>query len=230
MTSAIRPKFALLAGAVLAVTAGSVAIAAVDAPPAPPALPTPPAPPAPPMPPESGPRVVIVEKHGGEGGRDYVRTVTRDGKTFVFQTDRELSDEEVERRVEDAENRLPPVPPMPPVADGASHRVTKQRVVVMNDNGETVTDVVTEEGARCRGEGVMSDVDTSAQDGGKLTRVRLRICGGPEGIAQHARSEAIAGVRQAREEIARDKSLSDAIRRQVLKELDAEMARLIREG
>ncbi len=43
----------------------------------------------------------------------------------------------------------------------------KQRVVVVNDKGEEVTDVVTEESdEHCNGPHVISDVDTSAKAGG----------------------------------------------------------------
>lgn len=230
-----RTKFALLAGAVLAVTAGSVAFGAVDAPtpPAPPAPPSPPAPPAPPAPPEMARQIVIVEKQGGDDGKEYVRTIMRDGKTFVFQTDRPLSDAEVEQRVAAAEARIPPIPPVPPVPPlaGHDHRVMKQRVIVLDDKGEGITDVVTEQGdEHCKGKDAISNVDTSAEENGKLTRVRIRMCGTPGEIEKHAMAQALKGVREAREEIARDKSLSDSIRKGVLRELDAEIERLGREG
>ncbi len=102
----------------------------------------------------------------------------------------------------------------------------KQRVVVMNDTGEDVTDAVTEESERCRGKGSVSDVDTSEENDGKLTRVRVRICSAPEGLGKQTMAEALKGVRQARDEIASDKSLSSSIRGQILKDLDAEIARL----
>lgn len=225
MTKFARSKAFWLAGAALAITAGSVAVAAADiaAPPGPQAPPSPPSPPSPPVFPNAEHRIVIVEKQGGSDGKDYVRTVTRDGKTFVFQTDRRLSDEEVEQRIIDAELRIPPVPP---VADGSNRRVMKQRIVVMNDKGEDVTDVLTEESDHCQGKGALSDVDSSTESDGKLTRVRVRICGAPESMEQHATAEAVKGVRQARDEIASDKSLSESIRGQILKELDAEIARL----
>ncbi len=220
-----RSKVFWLAGATLALTAGTVAVSAADlvAPPAPPAPPSPPSPPSPPAFENTEHRVVIVEKHGGSDGKDYIRTITRDGKTFVFQTDRELSDDEVEQRINDAESRIPPVPS---VADGTNRRVMKQRIVVMNDKGEDVTDVVTEESEHCKGKGAVSDVDSSAENDGKLTRVRVRFCGAPEGMEKHAMAEALKGVRQARDEIASDKSLSESIRGQILNDLDAEIARL----
>lgn len=225
MSNIVRSKFALLAGAVLAVTAATVAYGAAQAP----VPPVPPAPPTPPAPPAVDKQIVIVEKHGDANGREYVRTITRDGKTFVFQIDKALSDGEVEQRIASAEARVPPLPPMPPVADGR-HRVMKQRVIVVDDRGEQVTDVVTEEGDRCDGREAISNIDTSSEADGKVTRVRIRMCGTPGEIGKQAMADAVEGIAKARADIARDKDLPEATRKEVLKELDAELARLRRES
>lgn len=222
-----RAKYGLLAGVVLALAAGSVAYGAGDIsppPPAPLAPPAPPEPPNPPAPPAVGEQIVIVERHGDEQGKDYVRTITRDGTTFVFQTDRALTDADVEQHIASAGARIPPVP-------GHDRRAMKQRVVVMSDKGEEITDVVTEEGdEHCNGKQVVSDVDTSVEDGGKLTRVRVRMCGAPGDLEKHAMAEAIDGIRKARAEIAGDKTLSNQVRREILRDLDEEIARLKHEG
>lgn len=175
-------------------------------------------------------QIVIVEKHGGEDGKEYVRTIARDGKTFVFQTDRPLSDAEVEQRVAAADARIPPIPPLPPMA-GEDHRMMKQRVIVLDDSGEGITDVVTEHGgSHCTDKDAISDIDTTAEENGKLTRARIRMCGTPGDMEKHAMAQALKGVREAREEIAGDKSLSNEIRKNVLRELDAEIERLSRES
>lgn len=235
--SFVRTRMALLGGAMLVIVAGTpLAVAAVTAPepPAAPAAPSAPQLPAPPVAPHapSGPHesnVVIVERHGPDGESDatHVRTIMRDGRTFVFKTDHALSDEEVERRVAEAESRLPPLPPLPPKADNApTTRWMQQRVIVLNKDGEGATDVTTEEGEHCNGRKAVSNIDTSAEQDGKVTRVRIRMCGSESEIERHAMAEAITGIRQAYHEIATDKSLSNEIRSQVLKELDAELARL----
>ena len=69
----------------LAVTAGSLAYGAVDGP---------------------DKQIVIVEKHGGGNGDESVRTVTRDGKTFIFQTDKVLTYAEVEQRITARQRRV----------------------------------------------------------------------------------------------------------------------------
>ncbi len=88
-----RGKYGLAAGVGLALAAGPVAYGAAD-------IPLPPHPPAlPPSPAlqEPAQQVVIVERHGDDDGKDYVRTITRDGATFVFQTDHAMSDAEVQQ-------------------------------------------------------------------------------------------------------------------------------------
>lgn len=178
-----------------------------------------------------GQQIVIVERHGGADGQDYVRTVTRDGKTFVFKSDKPMSDVDVEAKIARAEASIPPVPPMPPappLAGKGERRI--QRVIVIDGESEGVTDIVSEDGPHCRGKNAYANVDASEENDGKVTRVRIRTCGNEADIENHAMAEALAGIRQAREEIARDKTLSDKIRKQVLEELDAEMAKLKAKG
>ena len=191
-----------------------------------------PAPPAPPAPPEAraGQQIVIVERHGGKDGQEHVRTVTRDGKTFVFKTDKPMSDADVEARIAQAEAGIQPIPPVPPIVGRGDRRV-QQRVIVIDGENEGVTDIVSEEGGRCSGKSALSNVDTSEERDGKITRVRIRTCAGSEAeIERHAMAEAMEGIRQARSEIARDTSLSDTIRKQVMDELDAELAKLKAKG
>ena len=228
MRRSARTRFALLAGAVLAITTGSVAYGAGNGP-LPPVPAAPPAPPASPVPQEPGDHIVIIERHGDQNGNEVVRTITKNGRTFVFRTDRVLSDDEVARQIVSAEKRLPLAPPQPPAVVNGGRRVTKQRVIVVNGEGDHVTDVVTEEDGPCRGEDAISNVDTSSEDAGKLTRVRIRMCGVSGEIGKHARAEALAGIAKARAEIAQDKDLPKTTRSQVLKELDAEVARLKQE-
>lgn len=80
----------------------------------------------------------MIEREGGERGAAHVRTATRDGKTFVFKTDRPLSDEEFERRIAKAEADLPPVP-----AHGSHH--AGHRVVVIKDGSTGAKTVIDEQ-------------------------------------------------------------------------------------
>ncbi|MBB4613631.1 hypothetical protein [Novosphingobium taihuense] len=223
-------KLALIAGAALVVTAAGAMAQGMAEMPAPPAPPSPPAPPAPPEP-GMAHQIVIVEKHGGEDGQEYVRTVTRDGKTFVFKSDQPMSDADVEAKIARAEAGIRPVPPISPVYPGAGNGERRiQRVIVIDGDNEGVTDIVSEDGPHCEGKNAFANVDTSEEKDGKVTRVRIRTCGSEADIEKHAMAEALDGIRRARDEIARDKSLSDSIRKQVLDELDAEMAKLKAKG
>lgn len=175
-----------------------------------------------------GQQIVIVERHGGEDGQEYVRTVTRDGKTFVFKSDKPMSDADVEAKIARAEAGIPPEPPVPPMPGKGERRI--QRVIVVDGENDGVTDIVSETGEHCKGKANLADVDATEEQDGKVTRVRIRTCGSEAEIERHAMAEALKGIREAREEIARDKSLSDKIRKQLLDELDAEMAKLKAKG
>ena len=194
---------ALIGTGVLVMAAGAVAQVLPPLPPVPPEPPAAVAPPAPPTPPQApdvlttngpGTRVVIVERDGENGAAEHVRTVTRGGKTYVFRTNRPLSDEAFEQRIAQAERDVPPVPPVPPVAS-LSDRHRKHRVMVMRD-GE-------------RGMETLIDA---------------------EKIERDAMTQAINGIRSAREAIAANNALSEDVRREVLQELDAEIAKLQAKG
>lgn len=196
-------------------------------PPVPPAAAVPPAAPMPPEPPVvsgAGTRIMIVERHGSKDGAEHVRTVVRGGKTFVFKTDHPLSDEEVERRIARAESAMPPIPPVPPVPPmPGAHG---QRHVMIVRDGDAMTDIAMDR--NCDGKGAMPEVETTGNESGKITRVRIRACG--REIERHAMAEAIDGIRQAREDIAHDRSMSDDVCKRVLKELDEEIAKLQSKG
>lgn len=215
-----------MAGCVLVVAPTAVALANI-------APPVPPCPIVPPVPPAVGAadEIIIAERRGSESRQEHVRTVARDGKTFVFKSDKPISDADIEARISRAEAGMPPVPPVspvPPIADKGERRI--HRVIVIDGGNEAVTDIVSEEGPHCKGKKAYANVDATEERDGKVTRVRIRTCGSEADIEKHAMAEAMDGIRQARDEVSRDKSLSDKIRKQVLDELDAEIARLKAKG
>ena len=221
MTKTTRTRLAaalLACGAALA----AVPLAQALAEPAPPAPPLPPSPPRAPEAPRMEQHVVIVNTDGNIDDEDdeaglNTRVVTRDGKTFVFKTKEKLSDAELERRVAEAEAAIPAVPPVPPVP-GVDGRRVEKRVIVRHADGDV--DVAQFD---CDGKDG-ANIDTSAEEGGKKTRVKIRVCGDGEGSTD----EALQAVRDARARIASDSSMSDKMRAEILGELDAEIARLER--
>lgn len=191
--------------------------------------PTPPAPPVAPAAPE-GPRaehrVMIIDTEGGdaqaEDGAVSTRVITRDGKTIIIKTSKAISDEEVERRVAEAEASMPPVPPAP----GLAEQRREKRVIIRHgsdeagDPGEDV-ELVTRQ---C--DHPMTDVDTSGEQDGKRTRIKVRVCGDGHGNGDMA--GALDAVRKARADVAADAGIPADLRAKILGELDTEIARLER--
>jgi ribosomal protein S3AE len=72
------------------------------------------------------------------------------------------------------------------------------------------------------GQPVTTDVE--GVDGTRKGRIRLVMCG--KGQAQTARIEAIKGLREARSEIASEKDMPKAVRKDVIEKLDQEIRKL----
>ncbi len=56
------------------------------------------------------------------------------------------------------------------------------------------------------------------------------MCRGPGDLERHAKAATIDGIGKSRAEIAGDKSLSEPVRSEILRDLDAEITRLKHEG
>lgn len=230
----------LLAGAALALPlTASISYAAAQDAVAPPAPPAPPAAPAAPAAPEAPAepkivkehRIVIVDKEGGATIDDpklKSRVVTKDGKTIVFKSDKQLSEAEIEARVEKALASLPDLPDMPIPPDGAERRVIVKRVhgegtphvMAWSSKDDAKIAVACADGAKTsnfEAEGKSAD--------GKKQRMVLRFCS-----AGAAMAKAADGLKAARDRISKDDKLSPSIREEIVKELDAEIARLSKQG
>jgi hypothetical protein len=171
---------------------------------------------------------------GGE-----VTKVERDGKTFIFRTDKKLSPEEVEKLIDKAEKSREEAEDAVAQADSAKRAEgdtpapAKTRRVetirVMGDMGEMdIASYIPEIDIRemtkdCR-DGQPVTTDVSGFDGKQKSRVRLVMCG--KGHAILARVEAIKGLREARNEIAKDKEMPKGVRKDVVKQLDLQIRKL----
>jgi hypothetical protein len=209
-------------------------------------------PPAPtPAPADAAPRVakriVIIDKPDGGAEVDdknlTTRVIERDGKTIIYKSAKPATDAEIEARVAEAMASMPepPVPPAPPAVDGvtppappappvppAPGQRREHRIVMIENGGAShminVDDISAIE-MSC-GDGASGQtVESSASQGGRNERVRMRFCsrGGD-------RAKALEGLRRARERLSADRNLSDTIRADVLRRLDAEIANLSRQG
>lgn len=225
----------LLAGAALALPlTASVSYAAADpvARPAAPASPVAPAAPAAPAAPKvvQEHRIVIVDKQGGavlDDAQLKSRVVTKDGKTIVIKTDKALSDAEIDARVEKALAALPDLPNMPATPDGAERRIIVKRIHADGTGHAAMAGPDREKIAvACASGGRSSTIEsTEAGADGKQQKLVMRFCS-----AGAAGAAAADGLKSARERISKDTSLSPAIRDNILKQLDAEIDRLAKQG
>lgn len=207
----------------------SAAEAAPSAPEAPPALPAPPAPEL-----HKQHRIVIVEKQADGENADAAlktRVVTRDGKTIVLKTSKDLTDAEVEEKVARAMAAMPPVSPVPPVppvppVDGQTRVIVKRlhgegapgAMVWHEQDGKPLAfDCPEGSGSTAESTGVGPD--------GKQRKMVMRFCAKGAPMAK-----AVEGIKAARDRLMKDDKLSPAMRDDIVRQLDAEIERLSKQG
>ena len=222
-------------GALALPLTASISYAANDAPAAP-------VPPTTAAAPHKESRITIIE-HRGDSPADesklQTRVITRDGKTIMFKTDKPLTDAEIEQHLARAEAQMPmpPVPPVDPVAPG--HRINTRKIIVLNHgsqgaggdqgaghrDGHAMAFASADSGPACADGDEASNIDVSEDKAGKAQVIKLRFCG--EG---GAKAQALNAIREARANISADTDISADVRAKVLKQLDAEIERLSKEG
>ncbi len=210
----------------------SVTYAAPDAPtpPAPPTAPDAPTPPDAPDAPQVETRVIMIKtdgKHGdhamtmGDEAGMATRTVTRDGRTYVFKTTKPLSNAEVDQRIAEAEHSMPPMPPEAPGAPAAPHQV---RTIVMQHDGigmEAMSMAGPDKAmATCDG-GQATNVNSDQVVDGKHRVTRIVMCnkGGDK-------THTLAALRVARDQVAGDANIPAEAKASALKQLDEQIAKL----
>ena len=184
---------------------------------------------------------VDIVGHDTMGGE--VTKIERDGKTFIFRTDKKLSPEDVEKLIDGAEKSQKEAEVVMVQADSAkdaegntpapakTRRV--ETIRVMGDMGDMdIASYIPEIDIRemtkdCR-DGQPVTTDVSGFDGKQKSHVRLVMCG--KGQAKLARAEAIKGLREARNEIAKDKEMPKGVRKDVVKQLDLQIRKLEAQG
>lgn len=175
-------------------------------------------------------RIMIVEKHGPDGDDSKLKTkvVTRDGKTIVIKTDKELSDAEVEERIAKALAMVPKTPELLPLPEGST-RTAERRVIVMRKGDEAdKMRVVTLDAEAMQGKCSNEDpVDVSNSDdkAGNSQTVRIKVC------SDHPdKTEIAKALREARDEVASNKDIPDDVRAKVLKNLEEQIEKLAKQG
>lgn len=158
---------------------------------------------------------------GHDGDNKDVTKVERDGKVFIFRTDKKLTEDEIEKMVNEAETSRKSSDTA--AADGMRDMAEHKRIIIKAaaDIPEIDIQEMTE---NCTASEQNITTDVEGSDGTKKARVRLVMCG--KGQAKMARIEALKGLREAREEIASEKDLPKTVRKDVLEKLDKEIAKL----
>jgi beta-lactamase regulating signal transducer with metallopeptidase domain len=189
---------------------------------------------------------------GEDGDGKKVRKLDRDGKTFVFRTDKELSDAELDKMVEeaeksaaDAEKWIEESEKHRGAADKARHSADIARVQA--DAARRSADVarkmaevhrvramkmaplyipeidIKEITTNCK-EGQPVSTNVHGFDGQNKSSVKIVMCG--KGQAKLARMEAVKGLQEALGEIRSEEDMPDSVRKDVIEKLEQQIRKL----
>lgn len=179
--------------------------------------------------------IVIKSKDGethkidisGDADTPFVRTIEKDGKTIVLRTSHELSEDEIDKMVEEAEQSRADAEEAMGEAEAARGEAEAARAQAEAHMAYAMTMIpeidISEVRTNCRtGQPVSTDV--RGFDGKGKARIKLVMCG--KGQAKMARLEAIKGLREAQDDIRSEKDMPDNIRQQVLDSLEKQIDRM----
>lgn len=185
----------------------------------------------------------------------HTRTVESDGRTIVLKTDRELSDAEARERVERALRTMPridvavapPAPPAPtaPPAPAGRFEWSEEQEAAFEKQWEDWGEQMEKWGEEF-GKAHAAQAEAHARQVEVLARVAPEVvesCAGePATVTRHERTsdgrqrivicqrvakrQALAGLRNARNTIARDRNIDPDVRDDVLDDLDSEIERI----
>jgi beta-lactamase regulating signal transducer with metallopeptidase domain len=180
--------------------------------------------------------IVGQDESGGE-----VTKVERGGKTFIFRTDKKLSPEEVVKLIDGAEKSREEAEDAVAQADSAKgaegntpapakiRRVETIRVMGGMDIASYIPEIDIREMTKDCREGQPVTTDVRGFDGKQKSHVRLVMCG--KGLVPHKTlAEAIKGLREARNEIEKDKEMPKGVRQDVVKQIDLQIRKLEAQG
>ncbi|MEY4056744.1 MAG: hypothetical protein RL519_2079 [Pseudomonadota bacterium] len=173
-------------------------------------------------------RVMIVDKQAdakGKEGEAQTRVIEQDGKTVIITTDKAMNRPDLEAKIAEA---LAAHPDAQSAADGTQRRVIVKRIAPegaphdMAMIGEGQPD----RAMTCPGGGKSTLIESNEKGAdGEPLKLVIRLCS--PGVPSAKAGE---GLKAARERIAKDANLSPAIRDDILKQLDAEIERLSKQG
>lgn len=212
--------------------------------PAVPAAPAAPASPAEPVKIVKKVKVIKIDKDGNtvdiigeDGDGKKVRKVEREGKTFVFRTDNELSDAELDKMVEQAEKSqeeaekwLEESEKHRGHADAARHsadvvrRMAEvHRVRALKMAPLYIPEIDIREVTKNCHEGQPVTTNVHGFDGQTKSSIKIVMCG--KGQAKLARIEALKGLREAQTEM-KSEDMPASVRKDVIEKLEKEIRKL----
>ena len=189
---------------------------------------------------------------GDEGDGKEVTRIERDGKTFIFRTDKKLSQEEVEAMIDRAQESREAADDAR--AEAGAARIDADAARIEADAAKAEADIIGAHAAAARGHAeamrvhaiamaanyipeidireitknceIGQPVTTNVEgfDGTNKSRIKIVMCG--KGQAKLARVEALNGLREARGEIGSDKEMPEAVRKDVIEKLEQQIRKL----
>ena len=218
------------------------------------AVPAPPAPPAPPAAPKVVKKVKVikidedgktVDVTGHDDDGKHVRKIERDGKTFVFRTDNELSDAELDKMAADAEKSAADAQKW--LEEAEKHRGHADAARYAADAAHRSADVargmaevhrvralkmvplyipeidIKEITKNCKaGQPVTTNVHGFG--GQSKSSIKIVMCG--KGQAKVARLEAVKGLQEALSDVNSEKDMPESIRKDVIEKLEQQIRKL----
>lgn len=220
--------------------------------PAEPAASAPPIPPAPPAKPVKVINISLGSTTNGQPSGKVVQRLSRDGTTYVFRSEKPLSEAELEKVIADATEARSQAAVAMIEADKAGREAAKamrqangaqieadtamasaeiaramaeaNRVIAMNNAASYVPEIDIKEITKNCAVGQPVTTNVEGFEGASKSRVKIVMCG--KGQARIARVEAIKGLREARGEIGNDKDIPAGVRKDVVKQLEVQIRKL----
>ena len=179
---------------------------------------------------------IIIVKHGEGASEGDVQTIERGGKTIILHTNKEMTDADVEKMVNEAEwSRAQAEADLGQAeadrgqADAARGEAVAARahaiaMVHTMDVASYIPDIdISEITKNCEaGQPVTTNV--SGFDGKNKSRVRIVMCG--KGQSRIAKAHAIQGMNEARAEVAGDTDIPESTRKSILDSMEKQIKRM----
>jgi beta-lactamase regulating signal transducer with metallopeptidase domain len=188
----------------------------------------------------------------GKPNGKVVQKIMRDGKTYIFRSEKRLSDAQVDKVIADSNESRAEAGIAMVEAEKAGREAAKalaeangargeadaaqasadiargmaeaQRVYAIRMASAYVPEIDIKEITKNCAAGQPVTTNVEGFDGKNKSRVKIVMCG--KGQARIAQVEAIKGLREARREIGNDKDMPNDIRKDVVKQLDVQSVSL----